>query len=102
MPAPEVTYAQFVARYPEFQPANNVPAAFVEVVLAEAINQISFKVFGERYTEAVLLETAYKLSLSPFGQGNNIPNPNNRYERARKQLRLETVPRGLVTGCVKL
>ena len=99
MAAPVVTVADFIARYPEFSSSDNVDQNFVEVVLAEAVNQISFGVFKNRYVEAVMLEAAYKLSMSPYGQGNNNPNPNNRYERMRAKLRLEVVPRGLVTGC---
>jgi hypothetical protein len=60
-----VAYADFLARFPEFEPA---PKAMVEAALSEARRNVDAEVFGDKTDDAIRWKAAHLLAISPFGQ----------------------------------
>lgn len=59
------TASTFKTAYPEFEALAD---ALVEAKLAEATRRLDARVFGARADDAVGLQAAHLLALSPFGQ----------------------------------
>ncbi len=60
-----VTYNDFIARFPEFSPAD---AAVVAIELVNAARMVSTLLFREQDDDAIGLLTAHRMSLRPGGE----------------------------------
>jgi hypothetical protein len=66
-----ITYAQFVARHPEFA-APGVPEALVQGELDDAALEVDATVAGAETDKVIRLKAAEALARSPFGQQANL------------------------------
>ena len=60
-----VTYNDFIARFPEFSPAD---ATVVAIELVNAARHVSVLLFNEQTDDAIGLLTAHRMALRPGGE----------------------------------
>ena len=60
-----VSRADFLARFPEFEPAS---PSMVEAALGEAVRNVDSEIFADKTDDAVKWKAAHLLAISPFGQ----------------------------------
>lgn len=83
-----VTYATFIARWPEFAAADQT---LIETIIAEAEEQANETVFGDQYDAYILALAADMLAHHPFGEPARLSDDKTKTmyailaERIRKQ-----------------
>ena len=60
-----VARADFLARFPEFEPAG---VLMINATIVEAVRNVDPTVWGNKTDDGVRWKTAHLLSISPFGQ----------------------------------
>lgn len=91
-----VTYADFVGRFPEFEPADT---DMVTEVIAEATRRISSEEFEDATDDAVRYLAAHLLSTSPFGRQARMTakDGSSTYEKELHKLQREILlPIGVI------
>ena len=77
MPDLAALLAAFRVRCPEFHKVDNTA---VEFFLAESASECSLDSYGELHQAAVLLLTARKIALSPYGQPMRLADGSTTYD----------------------
>lgn len=78
----------FRERFPEFERATD---PLVASVLSYAHDAFDEELFGNRYLEAVGLQAAHNLSMSPYGLNTRQDGQETSYRKLLDELR-ETIP----------
>ena len=67
-----VTVSSFLERFPEFTAVNEDFPTLIQLVIDEAILQVSLAVWGDKADLGVLYLTAHLLAISPYGEPSRL------------------------------
>lgn len=95
-----VTYAEFIAKHPEFSKLEEFPQAAVEAALSDAELWHSATLYAEKLSLGIRLRAAHSLAISSHGLGarmttevNGNPPTTSTYLAEWERLR-RTIPAG--------